>query len=710
MPAARQHVLKPTFGTGELSVDMSARRDTTQYADGAAMMLNTRLRTTGGFSRRPGTTFLASIGASGRAVNFSDLYILVFKADGSITAYNPDGTTDGTAGSGPWTTDARVNQLDITVSGTSAFVTHEDFPPQVISRSAAGTWSIAGLAWTSGVSSEIKQPYYRFADASITMTPSALTGSITLTVSSAVFVAGHVGARFRYHGREILVTAYTSATQVTGTVQQDLYPSLDITVGSTADFAVGDVIEGDTSGVRGVIRNVSSGTVMQAILLDGYTSFGTTEDIIGPRGKSTASAVSASSSPLAALDWDEQAFSTVRGFPYANTIHASRLWFGGHPLIPDMVLASVINDFTNFDVGVANDADAIFELIGSDPIGTVVGMFSARQLLILTTEGVHYVPQSEANPPRPTSIQFPRLYRVGAGRQGAGLFDDGVVFASRRGTRVHQSVPRAQSSVLDPYTFVEASILSTHLITGVRHVAFNGDPDGIDERYGYFVMEDGSMAVMHSLNEESVRGWVPWTTEGEFQSVAAVDGKVYVTTTREIDATTVYWLEVFDEGATLDGVVEIATPTTAAALYAGHTVRVVTATSDWGEHVADVSGNVTLSPVATGPLDMGLPYTLHVKLLPPEFQLPNGAVAGRRIRIAKARLNILESCAFEIEDLRLHAFPASFTALSAPVAQTGTFDFRFLGWEVDPQLEITQENNLPLTVLGITLEIYAHGD
>jgi len=54
------------------------------------------------------------------------------------------------------------------------------------------------------------------------MTPSATTGTITLATSADVFVASHVGVRFRIENKEVKITSYTSATQVQALVKETL--------------------------------------------------------------------------------------------------------------------------------------------------------------------------------------------------------------------------------------------------------------------------------------------------------------------------------------------------------------------------------------------------------------------------------------------------------------------------------------------------------
>ena len=73
------------------------------------------------------------------------------------------------------------------------------------------------------------QPYFKFADDSITLdidTATAGTG-VTCYTSSAYFTSSYVGMKLRYHGSELTITGYTSPTQVTATLEKDVEIVLD---------------------------------------------------------------------------------------------------------------------------------------------------------------------------------------------------------------------------------------------------------------------------------------------------------------------------------------------------------------------------------------------------------------------------------------------------------------------------------------------------
>jgi hypothetical protein len=140
--------------------------------------------------------------------------------------------------------------------------------------------------------------------------------------------------------------------------------------------------------------------------------------------------------------------------------------------------------------------------------------FSAEQLLIATDYGLYYVPESQSNPFRPTSISFfpfgsPWPITATAKPRS---FDDGVLFVS--GSLVIMARPTG--NLTQSWSADEVSLLSSHIIdTPVRFGVvsnFNGGP----ERYAMLINSDGTMAAMQIVTAQKIRNVTPWDTNGEF--------------------------------------------------------------------------------------------------------------------------------------------------------------------------------------------------
>ena len=86
-----------------------------------------------------------------------------------------------------------------------------------------------------------------------------------------------------------------------------------------------------------------------------------------------------------ARTWEEQSYSELRGFPAAVTFHENRLWFGGTIAQPDGIWASQTGEYFNFDVGDAEDNDALDLTASIGEINTIRHIVSNRDLQIFTS-------------------------------------------------------------------------------------------------------------------------------------------------------------------------------------------------------------------------------------------------------------------------------------------------------------------------------------
>jgi hypothetical protein len=212
---------KTNFTAGELSLDMLGRGDLAAYGNGAKRLRNVFIAPIGGVSRRPGLRHVDVARGKGRLIAFEfnteQTYLLV------LTDLHLDIYADGVAVAHvdtPWT-EAQLKQINWTQTADTLLIVHPEVAPRKLTRTSHSAWTITD--WTFHEADGVLfQPYHKFADDEVTLQPSATSGSITLTASAAVFVAGHVGIRLRLQQKEVEITAIVSATQASATVKQNL--------------------------------------------------------------------------------------------------------------------------------------------------------------------------------------------------------------------------------------------------------------------------------------------------------------------------------------------------------------------------------------------------------------------------------------------------------------------------------------------------------
>lgn len=698
----RRKTLQTSFSAGELSPEIAMRQDADQYQNGAKSLLNRRMLIGGGHVRRPGSWWEAELGVdpiiAEFIVNQTTQYILSFTS-GRMDAYVRDISTGhltaaGSITGGPWT-GSIYKEMDWVQSGNTIFLTHPSMIPQHIVRTGAATWSRTDFAYSLGPNSRPEQPYLNIADPTITIQPSALTGSVTVTASAPWFSAGHVGTYLRYLGRAMQITAFTDSQHVTATVIETLPGSQTLTVDSSAGFAVGEVVEGDTSTAKGIVTSIGSNTSMTVVISEGLTPF-EAEDIFGPNAKATVSAV-ADASPAATTQWDEQLFSGLRGYPSCVELHRNRLCFGGCPAAPDYLIASEINNLYSFNVGTGADGDAIIESVGDAGASKIIQLYSAEQLLVLTDRGPYYVPENTTSPFRPTSIAF---YPFGSpwpitATAQAQAFDSGAVMVS--GSLVIKA--RQTGNLTGSWDADEVSLLSPHLVNTPTRISVVSNFAGKPERYAVFRNSDGTLAILQLVEVQKIRNFTPWTTDGQYLSTASLQGDLYAAVKRTIGTDTRYILEKFDQSITLDCATQYADKSALDAgipdRYSTSAVHVVSSEYYLG------TWPLSLRTVPAGPHIAGIYYTSTIETLPPVIQDQEGAMAGDIMRIVECYVHVLGSARFAANGYSLTSYQVTDDVSQPPPLKNGPQRFQFAGWQREPTITVTQNDPLPLDILAI---------
>ena len=187
---------------GEISPNAQGRDDIAAYASGVRTLLNYNLLLEGGAERRWGSEWIAELEGEPRMFPFEfnedQQYILVltnlrldiWQLDDSDPEVLPTTTFVETETSNcDWTT-ALLPTLNVAHSGDTMFVADQTGTQVMkkIVRVGATDFTVSDFDFEQNSAGYPKyQPYWKFADQSITLTPSGTTGSITLTASSAVF-------------------------------------------------------------------------------------------------------------------------------------------------------------------------------------------------------------------------------------------------------------------------------------------------------------------------------------------------------------------------------------------------------------------------------------------------------------------------------------------------------------------------------------------
>lgn len=539
-------------------------------------------------------------------------------------------------------------------SGDVIFVACDGYQQRRIERRDNNSWSVVLYAPEDG-------PFRVENVSTTTITPSAISGNITLTASTPIFRSGHVGALFSLTSIGQTVTGsltaentWTNAIRVTGvdtsraftvttsgasanvkwtlqySLDSDAGPWTDVTDAAfvsettnstfsfndgfdnqivyyrigvkTGDYVSGTLVPTLTYAV-GSIRGVARVTAFTSALV-------VSAEVIEELGATTATDV-----------WAEGEWSTLRGFPTAVVLYEGRLWWSGR----NGVWGSISDAYDAFDPDFEGDAGPIARTVGSGPVD-VINWIAALQRLLLGAQGTEWSCRSSTfdEPLTPSNFNIKTASTQGSAPVQAVKLDGTALYVQRGGTRVFELAFDGQTY---DYGSQHMSDLAPEIgRPGIVRMDAQRQPD----TRVHFVRSDGVVALLVFDKNENVRSWQLIQTDGTIEDVCVLPGdplteedEVYYVVARTVNGSTVRYLERWADQAdceTETGSDENVHLADSYVLYDGTPTATIPAAHLEGEEVVcwadgvDVGahtvsgGNVTLTTAASKVM-VGLPYT-----------------------------------------------------------------------------------------------------
>ncbi len=647
------------FAGGEVSPDMYGRTDFAKYSVSAKTMQNFYPHFFGGTSNRPGLRFVAECKDSTKKVKllpfqFSVEQAYIIEAGEKYFRYYKDGGQIINATADAWVTATLYAVDSVVLSGslvyrcilahTSAatsepgtgatwstywvqsnvvetttqytqdylfnlktaqsadtlYLCNPNYEPNVLTRSSHYDWNLSQFNYSDG-------PFRVQNITSTTITPSAITGNITLTASSSIFnnnmigslmqishdvtgqaisatyTASSVSASVKCRGDWSLVTTNTWAGTLVLERSKDngVTWSSWRTYKSSSDTNIED--SGDTDDDLVLFRlnyAYTSGTLTVNFNAYSFIADGTVK-ITGVTSGTVASAtvLTELAYTTATADWAKGAWSTEYGYPSCVKFYQNRLGFAGTTQDPLTLWLSQVGDYPNFLVNTpTQDDDAITAPLVSQGVNSIRSMVSLGNLLGFTAAGEWKIGTgSESSALTPTTIRAVQQGYRGSSWLEPLIVGDRVLFCQEMGSIVRDF---GYSLTDDAYKGDDLTVLSRHLFKNHSIVdwAFQQEPDGII----WAVREDGVLLSFTYLKEQDIWAWAEHVTDGKFESVAAIPGdgytEVWFVVNRTINGTTKRYIEAMvnrlesqniqdqffvDSGLTLDNPITITAATSA---------------------------------------------------------------------------------------------------------------------------------------------------
>lgn len=495
---------KTSLASGIVDPALHARIELGRYATGLKRGENFVVMVEGGVTRTPGTKFVMALkneAQKGLLMPFEfsvdDAYQLVFNAATMRVLWN--GGVVETSPGVPYElttavfTEAVLPKMRWAQSGDLIFIAWGG-QPKVLTRRDHTDWTLTDYGNLRGP----VEPQNTDKTKTIYASGDAGTG-ITLTASSAVFQAGHVGSTWRldegtlaniprWKGNETGLSA--------GNLRRNGGKVYSVVSGADAGpnpptHDEGDVLSGqgnvvwryEHSGVGYVkITGVSSGTVA-------------TGDVVGTKLPSDVVG-----SGNATYRWYEPAWSDVKGWPTTVLLDDNAIfWFRGNKY-----WRGKASDFYDFDI-TAEDDSAIAGLLTS-PDGRLVDIQWALNVGVIGLGGRagEWTLRAGGEPTAPMTLQNVRP--IPGGTEGSAphrpqAVDGGAVYIGRSRKRLHFAEFDAISEKLPQQ---ELTLYARNLLRGAAEIAYQRDP----HRILWIRQDDGQLISVSWRPDQEVIGWM----------------------------------------------------------------------------------------------------------------------------------------------------------------------------------------------------------
>ena len=640
--------IQTNFTVGEIDPLLRGRIDLAQYYSGLKTARNVVVLPQGGVRRRPGLKFIHALpsNASDGVVlvpfefSTSDAYmfaivnqrVYIYKSGVLVTNINGSGNDYLAATE---LTSARLANLNYAQSADTVIFVHKDMPVQKMVRGATDAdWTISSLSFDY-------TPKYAFtitlATPAATLTPSATTGTVTLTASAAVFSA----------------------------------PLVDQYINNKVSYGRARVIEFvSTTVVRAVVEIPFSSTT--AIAASSWETESGYEDV----------------------------WSATRGYPRSVTFHEGRLYFGGSRDKPSTVWGSRVGDFFNFDKQTSLDDDAVEATLDVNNFNAIVNIYSGRDLQLFTTGGEFYVPQGLGDPITPGTFLVRIATRNGSieGTRPVGL-EAGTIYIQRGGKMVQEFIytDTQASYVSNKISLLSGHLINTPIDMAMRRATDTDESDllmlvNTDGTFtAYSVLRSADIIAPSTFDTDGLFKAVAVDINTIYVVVQRTINSVvkYHVELFSSDFTL--------DNAVSGGAAANVTATN----FAAKTVKVITDGVVLGDEVASSGGLVTFDRSSVTSYQVGQDYTVTIATMPIEPRLQVGNMRGFKKRIIEVEAEFYETQNASVNSVEVPFRAFDSAVLDTAVAEfTGLKRVGpLLGYDYEGSVTVTQTQPLKMTLL-----------
>jgi len=459
---------------------------------------------------------------------------------------------------------SELSELRFTQTGDTLFIFHPLRQTRQLRRQGSDSqWSLT--LWEP---TNITRARYNLIS---TLTPSATTGNITLTLNVApAWKAGHAsGVRVFLNSGSADITAFPSAATggtalASAGTAANAFDNNNTTVTSagvngwigysytsairtrivgirpvsTTTFNL--VFEGDTTNTFATAANLGTAKVTIPAGSWGYVDVPVTnmdfqhfrvretggadfniQDVIFATGlvaNATVVATLSSTTTAAAGTWQEWFWSAARGYPAAATFYENRFLVGGTQDGPLTVAGSRTGNPNDFDNSNTTQDFGFVFTIAADTTGRIRDMKSKRNVNIFTTDDEYELGGGD-NALSPTNVLCRRQSLYGISDIPVLDVEDELMFFTANFKELRSFVYQLTS---DKYVADNKTILAHHLFVPGKEpfdMAYLRSYRDTQANYLYVTREDGEMCVLCVDAARNVLAWSRRKTNGIYRAV-----------------------------------------------------------------------------------------------------------------------------------------------------------------------------------------------
>jgi len=722
------------FSSGELNPLLATRIDTPAYSNGAKQCRNFALLAEGGLMRRPGTTYLATLPAESRLIPFvfsDDEIAIIVLSNQRMDVYNIDGSVivSNYTTNCNWTT-AQLFELNFAQFGDTIFITHRDNEIRKLFRESATSFTVSVFAFddddsvtVSGVN-KTTRPFYKYASSSISVSLSSHgTGTgRTVTASANAFTSNQVGDYIEINKKQGKITGFTSATQVTITIIEDMgnagphFDWAEQSISTKRGFPQAVTFHNNRLWLGG-LKSRPAGILASRISEYFNFSVGTGEadeaidlDIAGSEVNEVRHMLSGK---------DLQVF-TDGGEYYIPRANDNTITPGNVSVLRQTPYGISRTAPVMFDQAagfVQKNGKAVREFVYSD----IEDGYKSTSVSILAEHLIDNPKQVaiiKGNFTRPEQYAFFL-------NNGSTLPGSMAIFHSVRDEKI---AGWGLWTTKENDLYQSVITLNEFLVCIVKR-QLNGSTVYTLEKFG----DDDSITLdMQTTSTVSQRGTPLVQGASQSGAVVKIDG---FTSDPQINETftiagnsTEYTIQAVTNngGGSYDLNLDqnlAASPADNAVvtivkgyfhsvngIYTNESVNAVEGNSSLGAFTVSATDTITLnSPRATG-VKIGFNYTPIIETMPIDKELPEGPLTGLPRRISRAIIDInsaldLTVKAADTTSKSLVVQQVNFTGGSDLTPVTDKKEFFFLGYSKSPTVTLSQDDPLPIKILGMSVEV-----